>query len=83
MRVASLKTQRARELMYAEFARRQSSMTSKVARACIHADYQDTFDSLSTVPDVWLEIDSYHCTNKHYHETINFRIVELAWRSTS
>ncbi|KAJ5151351.1 uncharacterized protein N7482_010603 [Penicillium canariense] len=53
---------------YAELARRWPSMIPQIARACMHADYQDLFDELNPTPDVGLWIDAEHCANPYYRE---------------
>ncbi|KAL5362441.1 hypothetical protein BJX96DRAFT_153939 [Aspergillus floccosus] len=62
--------QRAGKDTYAELARRRPSMIPQIARACMHADYQDLFDELDPAPDVGLWRDAKHCTNKYYLERI-------------
>jgi hypothetical protein len=52
-------------------------MTPQIARACINANYQDLFDSLNAVPDVFLWRDAEKATNKHYLEQIEQKATEL------
>ncbi|KAL4864228.1 hypothetical protein BDV12DRAFT_176499 [Aspergillus spectabilis] len=69
--------QKASAVTYEELVRRQPSMKSRVALACIHANYQDLFDKLNVTPDALLWLEAKKNQNKHYYKTLNRRAHEL------
>jgi hypothetical protein len=62
---------------YTELARRRPLMVPQIARACIHANYEELFDSLDPIPDAGLWTDAEKSNNTHYLQRLDRKAVEL------
>ncbi|KAL4884308.1 hypothetical protein BJY04DRAFT_215736 [Aspergillus karnatakaensis] len=60
----------ANKATYRELVRRRPSMAYTVARACIHADYEDLFSTLHFTPDKALYLDADNSDNNAYLQSV-------------
>ncbi|KAJ0419521.1 hypothetical protein BJY00DRAFT_313910 [Aspergillus carlsbadensis] len=68
--------QPADEATYRELLRQRPVMLYTIARACIRADYENLFTSLSIVPNMHLYWDALRSPNKRYLEYLELKALE-------